>query len=115
MATCCIHYLVNMREEESILRASINMVRIIDAHVPLAIHLRDDHEIGQPLGVLNLFDEASGQEFVHFLFYDFLVCWVKSPKFLTYRLALLLKVQVMLSHSRRNVGHVGVGPCKNIS
>ena len=114
MANYCIHYLISIGEGKIILQASIIEVRIIDAHAPLAFLLKDDHDIGQPLEVLNLFDEANIEEFVHFLFYDFLACWVKSPQFLIYRLALLLKVQVMLSHSRRNVGHVSVGPCKNI-
>ena len=72
MANYCIHYLVNIREEKSILRANIIEVRVIDANTPLVILLRDDHDIRQPLGVLNLSDEASGEEFVHFLFYDFL-------------------------------------------
>ena len=74
MASCCIHYLVNMREEKSILWASIIEVRIIDAHPPLSILLRDEHDIGQPLGVLNLSDKANDEEFVHFPFYDFLAC-----------------------------------------
>ena len=72
MASYCIHYLDNTGEGESIFWASIIEVRIIDAHAPLAILLRDDHDIRQPLRVLNLSDEASGEEFVHFLFYDFL-------------------------------------------
>ena len=79
MASYCIHYLVNTGEGERILRASVIEVRVIDAHTPLAILLRDDHDIGQPLRVLNIFDEASGEEFVHFLFYDLLACWVKLP------------------------------------
>ena len=53
-----------------ILQASIIEVRIINARASLAIFLRDDHDIEQPLGVLSLFDEASGNDFVHFLFYD---------------------------------------------
>ena len=79
MASCCIHYLVNKGKRKSILRASIIEVRIIDAHAPLTILLKDNHNIGLPLRVLNLSIEANGEEFVHFLFYDFLACWVKSP------------------------------------
>ena len=115
MVSCCIHYLINTEKGKSILRASIIDVRIIGAHAPLAILLRNNHDIGKPLEVLNPFYEANDEEFVHFLFYDFLACWVKSPQFLTYMLALIPKIQVMLNLSRRNVGHVGVGPCKNIN
>ena len=79
MANCFIHYLINIKEGKSILWANIIEVRIIDTHVPLAILLKDDHYIGQPLEVLNLSDEANGEEFVHFLIYDFLVCLVKLP------------------------------------
>ena len=70
MANCCIHYLVNTGEGKIILQASIIEVRIINARASLSILLRDDHDIEQPLGVLSLSDEASGKDFVHFLFYD---------------------------------------------
>ena len=62
MASFCIHHLVNSREGKSILQVSIIEVRIIDTHAPLAILLRDDHDIGQPLGVLNLSNEFNGKE-----------------------------------------------------
>ena len=96
MGSCCIHYLINTGEGKSILRASIIEIRIINAHALLAILLRDDLDIGQPLEVLNLYNEANGEEYVHFLFYDFLACWVKSPQFLTYILAFLPRFGLML-------------------
>ena len=105
MTSCCIHFLVNIGERKSILWASIIEVRIIDAHAPRAILLRDEYDIGQPLGIPNLFDESSGEEFVHFLFYDFLVCWVKSPQFLTFRLAFISKVQVIVDLTRSTGRH----------
>ena len=79
MANYGIHYLVNTGKGEGIRWVSVIEVRVIDAHTPFSILLRDNHDIGQPLEVLNLSDEVSSKEFVHFLFYDLLVCWVKPP------------------------------------
>ena len=91
MANCGIHYFVNRGKEEGIHWVSVIEVRVIDAHMSFAILLRDNHDIGQPLEVLNLSNEVSSKEFVHFLFYDLLVCWVKLPQFLTCRLIGVLR------------------------
>ena len=87
---------------------------IVDTHAPFAILLKDNHDVGQPFGVLNFSNETSCKEFINFLFYDFSAHWMELSLFLSYQSTLFLKIQMMLSHRGRNSRHIDVGPCKDV-
>ena len=53
-------------------------------HAPFAILLGDNHNVGQPLKVLNLSNETSHKDLANFLFYDFAVYWMESSQFMSY-------------------------------
>ena len=73
-----VYDMVDSRQRKGILQASIIQVRIVEAHAPLAILLRDNDDVGQPFKVLNLPDETGGQKLVNFTIYDFSMFWMES-------------------------------------
>ena len=111
--TCCyVHDLIDLREVKGVLRIGVIQVRVIDSHAPLAILLRNNHDVGQLFMVLNLFDEP--KELVNFAYYNFSALRMASSQLLYDWISLSPEVQTVLGHGRGNTRHIGVGPCENV-
>ena len=87
-----VHKLVNPRLREAILRACVIQVREVDAHSPLLVCLFDHDDVGQPLKIIDLPDEVSGEQLVY-LIHDYFVLF-KNENSSSLLDRLLLKIYV---------------------
>src|SRR5207244_3449820 len=82
---------------------------------PLAVRLRHDDWIRQPVGMTNLADEAGLEQLVDFEPDDVLALQSLSAHLLPDGPRIWEYGQVVLDHLPRDPGHVGWLPCKHIS
>jgi hypothetical protein len=80
-------------------------VGVVDAHPKLPVGLWDNDRIGQPLGVVDLFDEASLQQLADLLSnevlpLDGLLAWL-----LSHRPGVGVDLQMVLNHLPGDPGH----------
>src|SRR5438105_2497269 len=90
-------------------------VGVVDADSPLAVRLRHDDWIRQPVGMTNLADEAGSEELVDFEPDDILALQRLLAHLLSDGPHIRRYGQVVLDHLPRDPRHVGWLPCKHIS
>ena len=71
MPCCCITYIVDLRKGEHVFWASVIEVRVVQGNSPLPILFEDNHNVGQPFGLLNFSDEPCCEESIDLLFHYF--------------------------------------------
>lgn len=79
MAKSGIYQLVNLRYRERVLWAIFFQVNKVYAYPLLACFLLDNHLVGQPFRVENLFNDSGPLEPVNLLFYSLGVIIKESP------------------------------------
>ena len=79
---------------------------VVDAHPKLPIGLWDDDRVGQPLGVVDLLDEASVQQLADFFTDEILPLHGLLPRFLAYRCGVGVDPQMVVDHFRGDPGHL---------
>src|SRR5438105_8700725 len=90
-------------------------VGVVDADPPLAVRLRHDDWVCQPVGMTNLADEAGSEQLVDFEPDDVLALQSLSAHLLSDGPRIRGYGQVVLNHLPRDPGHVRWLPCKHIS
>src|SRR6185312_5441517 len=71
---------------------------VVDAHPKLPVSLWDDDRVGQPLGVVDLLDEASMQELANFFTDEVLPLYRLLPRLLAHRRGVGVDPQIVLDH-----------------
>jgi len=89
-------------------------VGVVDAHPKLPVRLGDDDGIGQPLGVVDLLDEVSVQQFVYLFTDEVLLLHGLLLRFLAHRLGVWVDLQVVLDHFSRDPRHLRRFPGKHV-
>jgi len=101
-----VHNLIDAWKRIGVSMTCLVEVGVVDAHPKLPVRLGDDDGIGQPLGVVDLLDEVSVQQFVY-LFTDEvlplhgLLLWL-----LTHRFCVRVDLQLVLNHFPRDPRHL---------
>lgn len=108
-----VDHLVNSGKGEWILWIGLVEVHVIDAHSPLPILLLDQIGIGQPIRVLDLLDEARGQDFSELLA-NRLLLLSEAAEVRLHRLGIGLDVEVVLINLVGDPKHIRGLPYKHI-
>jgi len=81
-------------------------VGVVDAHPKLPVRLGDDDGIGQPLGVVDLLDEVSVQQFVYLFTDEVLPLHGLLPRLLAHQCSVGVDPRIVLDHFSRDPGHL---------
>ena len=73
-------------------------VGVVDAHLKLPVSLRDDDRVGQPHGMVDLFDETSLQQLANLFMDEVLPLNRLLPRLLPHRLGVGANLQMVLDH-----------------
>ena len=95
-----------MLEWIGISRTCLVEAGVVDAHPKLPVGLGDDNPIGQPLGVVDLLDEASVQQLVDLFTDEVLPLHGLIPRLLAHRLGVRVDLQMVLDYFPRDPGHL---------
>jgi hypothetical protein len=90
-----VHNLIYARQREWILRTRFVETGVVDAHPPFAALLFHQHGVGQPLGVVYLFDEARRKELLDLLPYGLAIVIVEMSQLLFDRLSTRFDVELI--------------------
>ena len=101
-----VHNLVDMWKRIGVSRTCLVEAGVVDAHPKLPIGLWDDDRVGQSLGVVDLFDEASMQEFADFFTNEVLPLHRLLPRLLAHRRGVRVDPQIVLDHFPGDPGHL---------
>ena len=77
-----VHDLVYPRQRETVFRARIVEVGVIDAHPPFSFLFGDYYYICQLVWILHFLNKFGFQQFVNLILDNFLPIWVKTPNLL---------------------------------
>jgi hypothetical protein len=97
-----------------VLGTSLIKAGVVDAHPKLLICLWNDDWVGQPYGVMILFDEASIKQLPDLLTDEVLPLNGLSPRLLTHRFGVRVDLQMVLNHLPGDPRHLRRFPCENI-
>jgi hypothetical protein len=89
-----------------VLGTSLIQAGVVDAHPKLPVCLWNDDWVGQPHGVMDLFDEASVKQLLDLLANEALPLNGLSPRLLTHRLGVRVDLQMVLNHLPRDPRHL---------
>ena len=93
-----VHDLIDTWEWIGISRTCIVEAGVVDAHPKLPVGLRDDDRISQPLGVVDLLDEASVQQLADLFTDEVMPLQGQLPRLLAQRFGIRVIVQTVLDH-----------------
>ena len=79
-----IDNLIYTRQGEDIFQTCFVQVPIVYTYSPLTTLLWNQHHIGKPFGVLNLFDKTCSQKIIYLCLNNLMAIQVETPHFLSY-------------------------------
>ena len=79
---------------------------VVDAHLKLPVCLGNDNRVGQPLGMVDLLDEASVQQLADLFTDEVVPLYGLLSRLLTHRLGIGVDLQMVLDHLPRDPGHL---------
>jgi hypothetical protein len=97
-ADCGVDDLVNLRKGEWVFGAGLVEAGIVNAHSPFPILLLDQDGVGQPIGVLDLFNEAGVQEPCELLANHLALLFIEAAEVLLHWLGAGLDVEAVLGN-----------------